>query len=117
VKRSRIRRILSRASVLAVVALAVGVGATAAEANGTTGWYSLCSWGTYRSYMVWPDRGNYSSFVANPGQCVPIYMNGTDRGDIYGLYPGGYPFYVGSAWWQANVATTGNMGSWDWNFF
>ena len=100
---------------LAIAAATVGL-SSAAYANGTTGTYQLCSRGTYASVVIFPERGNASTFVANPGQCVPMYMDGT-RADIYGLYPGGSRFYVGTDWYQANIATTGNMGAWGWYAF
>lgn len=89
------------------------VGTSPAQAGGSTGWYELCARGTYSSYAQVPSRGNWTTYVASPGDCVPLYMDGS-RTEIYGLYPGGSSFHVGTQWWQANIATTGNMGSWGW---
>lgn len=116
---SSVRRVIGRvAAALATAGLLTFTlsATTPANAGGSTGTYQLCSWGTYASYAVFPERGYASTFVASPGRCVPLYMNG-DRADIFGLYPGGSSFYVGSDWWPANIATTGNMGSWGWYTF
>ncbi|GAB2963449.1 hypothetical protein GCM10027280_60390 [Micromonospora polyrhachis] len=112
-RRFSIRKLIASMSVAVVAAgLAIGVGAAPAQAGGTTGWYSLCARGTYTSYMKYSDSPT-TSVLAHPGSCVPIYLDGS-RVDIYGLYPGGYEFHVGTNWWPANIATTGNMGSWGW---
>lgn len=112
-RRFSIRKLIASMSVAVVAAgLAIGVGAAPAQAGGTTGWYSLCATGTYDSYVEYTARAG-ASFLAYPGQCVPIYLDGS-RVEIYGLYPGGSRFHVGTNWWPANIATTGNMGSWGW---
>ncbi len=111
-KRLSVRKMIAYMSVIIAIALPVGVGATAAQASGGPGWYQLCSNGSYPSYVVWPGRGGSASYVANPGQCVWIYMAG-DETDIYGLNRG-YAFYVGSDWWPANIATVGIPASHNW---
>jgi hypothetical protein len=114
-KRLSVRKMIAYMSVIIAMALPVGVGATAAQASGGTGWYSLCSEGSYPSYVVWPHRSGMSSNVAYPGQCVWIYMNG-DETDIYGL-AGGYTFYVGTDWYPASIATVGIPASHNWYVF
>ena len=110
-------RWLGLATALSVAGVTAFAAAAPASADaGTNGWYELCSTGTYASYATWPSRGGFSSFVASPGQCVPIYMDGTQT-DIYGLYPGGSSFYIGSDWYQANIVTTGDMGPGDYHWY
>ncbi|MFD9053486.1 hypothetical protein [Streptomyces zaomyceticus] len=107
---------------VAAAAVAIGMSAGTASANGTTGWYKLCSKGTYMSYIEYgvqgssrPESGG-TSFIAFPGQCVPIYMDGTPV-DVYMEYDNGGRKNLGRAWYQANIATTGYKATAAWSFF
>lgn len=108
---------------MAMVGLATGItaaagmtSASAATANGAAGWYSLCSHGTYRSVGAYANSGGAETFIANPGECVPVYLDGTRAVDIYGEYPDGTHFHVGTDWYPSNLATEGDMGPGDYYF-
>jgi hypothetical protein len=117
-KRSRLIAVGAAAGIMVAVGAATADAATASPADGTTGYYELCSDGTYPSYVDMPpvgDQAGFDSVIAEPGQCVPIYLNG-DEAYIYGIYPGGSSFYIGSEWWPANIATNGDEGPGDYSF-
>jgi hypothetical protein len=119
-------RVLRRTTAIAAAAaLAISVGAASAgaatvrPADGTPGWYELCSDGTYSSEIIENpvgDEPGFDSVIVAPGTCAPIYMSGSEA-DIYGFYPGGSTFFIGAEWWPANIATTGNEGDWGWYVF
>jgi hypothetical protein len=112
----------SAAMVAAIAGLAVGATAATASANGTNGQYQLCSRGTYASIVDYdvnvkpgdPRRG--TSYIATPGQCVPIYMDGGPV-NVYMIYDNGSQKLLGTAWYQANIATTGYKSTAGWTFF
>jgi hypothetical protein len=112
------RVIVSAATVAAMTGVAVGVGAAPAYAyNGRPGQYWLCSRGTYASQLTYRNSGGFSSYIAAPGQCVLFNWYGDNVVDIYGFYPGGYRFYVGTDWWACSIVTYGDMGPGDYHWY
>ena len=119
-QRSRLIAVGVAAGITVAMGAASADAATAKPADGTAGYYELCAEGTYPAYVNMPPVGSkpgFTSVIAEPGgPCVPIYLNG-DQAYIYGVYPGGSSFYVGSEWWPANIATTGDEGPGDYGFY
>ncbi|MCX5400485.1 hypothetical protein [Streptomyces sp. NBC_00102] len=140
------------ATALAMAGLTLGLTTTTASANGTNGWYQLCSRGTYKAFAEYVVEGNTNAsyltgfvgarvtgggsststssvagsltspaspmrtFIAYPGKCVPIYMDGNPV-DVYLQYDDGGQVNLGRAWYQANIATAGYKSSPSWYFF
>jgi hypothetical protein len=112
------RVIVAAATVVTMTGVTVGVGATSAYAyDGQPGQYWLCSEGTYASHLIYRNSGGFSSYVASPGQCVPFPWYNNAVVDIYGFYPGGSQFYVGTDWWACSIVTYGDMGPGDYHWY
>ncbi|MFJ4153071.1 hypothetical protein ACIP10_36705 [Streptomyces galbus] len=130
------------ATALAAASLALMTSAGVASANGTNGTYQLCSRGTYQAFIQYgggdvatrplqPVSGTASSplktntltsltpmrsYIAYPGQCVPITLDGSPV-DVYLRYDNGGEVKLGTAWWQGNIATAGYKSGPYWYYF
>lgn len=120
---SRRRTLMARiGAVTAVTAAAFATAAPNASANGTDGWYKLCSQGTYQSFVKYPDPDGSgpatgrSSALARPGQCVPIYLDGRPMEVYVAWDAGGWTKIGSSAWYQADIATKGYKANPYWEY-
>jgi hypothetical protein len=117
-KKPSLRRVIVAAATVALTGAGVTAGAAPAYAyNGQPGQYWLCSTGTYSSQLTYENSGGFSSYIAAPGQCVPFNWYNDTVVDIYGFYPGGSEFYIGTDWWACSIVTYGDMGPGDYNWY
>lgn len=107
----KLRRVIAGAVTVGVVGVGTAVAAAPAQAyTGSPGTHELCSAGTYATVVAFRNSGGMTSLVAPRGQCAPFPWFNNSVVDIYGFYPGGSKFYIGTDWWSCNITTYGNMG-------
>lgn len=79
------------AAVMAALAATAGAAAAATTANQ----FTLCATGNYAAFAVFPNRGNFSTFVVNPGNCTTVHLSGMTndsvavKGEFNGTGPNG----------------------------
>ncbi|MEU3649872.1 hypothetical protein AB0E59_41330 [Lentzea sp. NPDC034063] len=76
-KNIKIKRVAAAVAAVATMATA-GVLSTAAPASASTGpgWLTVCSYGNYASYVKFPERGGYSTYLVNKGDCRDFQVGG-----------------------------------------
>ena len=67
---------------VAVAALLASRTTPPAGASAEAGALTLCSEGGYASYVVFPDRGGFSTFVIPNGQCHTTVLGGNGNEDV-----------------------------------
>ncbi|MEU8921807.1 hypothetical protein AB0D10_12860 [Kitasatospora sp. NPDC048545] len=85
--------------------------------------FTLCSGGTYGSYAVFEKRGNLSTTVVPPGQCIHLDLTGqsNEKVTLFGLRPNGQSFKIATDTFDdadgERVRTLGTPDHDDWTTF
>ncbi|MEV7774619.1 hypothetical protein [Kitasatospora sp. NPDC086791] len=86
-------------------------------------YFSLCSGGTYSSYAVFEKRGNMSTTIVPPGQCVTLDLTGqrNEKVTLFGLRPNGQAFKIATDYFDdadgEHIRTLGTPDRNDWTTF
>ncbi|MFD9738506.1 hypothetical protein [Umezawaea sp. NPDC059074] len=107
-----VKRIAAGAAVVATMATATVLGTAGSAAAAGSGQIQVCSNGNYASYVVFPNRGGFSTFVVNKGTCATYNILGSSTTvepiEVRGIYnTSSNTFWVGNG--QIRPSRGGNV--------